>query len=269
MPTISRLDAALGPPVALLDPRDSSAARAKPISGSVNIPAGELARRTHELPPRKENLLVADVGSEARTAIDWLHAHGRIATILPDYTFGEAARARLWRPNSLIECCVPTLSPGRALDLACGTGRDAVALAALGWDVVGVDLLPDAVERARDLASRYLADGGMGVEWRVADLERSNADLGAGYDLVTMFFYYVPGIVERAAGLLQPGGSLMLETFTPTHREAKGRPSASRVLNPEQLPAFAAGLEIRLLDSEWRGDRHTVRMWARRAGPEE
>lgn len=41
---------------------------------------------------------------------------------------------------------------GRALDLGCGTGRQSVALAARGWQVTGIDLVPKALQIARKRA---------------------------------------------------------------------------------------------------------------------
>ena len=73
------------------------------------------------------------------------------------------------------------LPPGRALDVGCGTGRDAVYLAKRGWQVTAVDLVPRALEKARQRA------GGEGVEvrWITGDA----GDLGAlglepGYTLL-------------------------------------------------------------------------------------
>ena len=43
-----------------------------------------------------------------------------------------------------------TLSAGRALDLGCGSGRASIYLARRGWQVDGVDFIPDAIELARN-----------------------------------------------------------------------------------------------------------------------
>jgi len=262
MDCMDRLSDALGPVVDLLDPRDAALARSKPIRCSVNIPLAELQDRAYELPPRGEALYVAETGPEALAVVDRLRARGMDPALRSDYVFGGAARARLWRPNSLVSDVVSALAPGKALDLACGTGRDAVALASLEWDVVAADILPDALDRGRALASRYLVDRAGSITWREADLRCVDAELGDGYDLVSAFFYYAPGIVERAARLLRPGGSLLLEAFTPAHRERKGRPGPTRVVTPENLAGLHVPLRIRLLEAGRTGDMDTVRMWA-------
>jgi SAM-dependent methyltransferase len=58
------------------------------------------------------------------------------------------------------------LKPGRALDLGCGTGANCVFLAKHGFDVVGVDFAPAAIEKAKALAS----EAGTPVEFVVDDL---------------------------------------------------------------------------------------------------
>jgi SAM-dependent methyltransferase len=58
------------------------------------------------------------------------------------------------------------LPPGRALDVGCGTGRDACYLAGRGWQVTGVDIAPAAIARAR----RRAAALGVQVRWVVGDV---------------------------------------------------------------------------------------------------
>ena len=69
-------------------------------------------------------------------------------------------------PNRFLVAEVETLPPGRALDLACGEGRNAVWLAERGWDVTGVDFSKVGLDKARRLADAR----GVSVHWELADV---------------------------------------------------------------------------------------------------
>jgi 2-polyprenyl-3-methyl-5-hydroxy-6-metoxy-1,4-benzoquinol methylase len=74
----------------------------------------------------------------------------------------------LWtaQPNRFLVAETKDLPPGRALDLACGEGRNAVWLAERGWEVVGIDFSDVALEKARALADARSVD----AQWVQADL---------------------------------------------------------------------------------------------------
>jgi SAM-dependent methyltransferase len=157
---------------------------------------------------------------------------------------------------------LPQLPPGRALDLACGCGREAVFMAACGWKVTAVDVLPDAMERAADLARRC-APAVSPIDWRQVDLEADLPPMGGPFDLMVAFRYLHRPLFRRVPEWLRPGGSLVYETFTTTHRERHGRPAADQsVLRPGELPGLLAGLEVRHHSEAWRGHDHTARVWA-------
>ena len=56
-------------------------------------------------------------------------------------------------PPELLEF-IADHEPGRALDLGCGTGTNAITLAQHGWQVTGVDFIPRSIQRARQKASK-------------------------------------------------------------------------------------------------------------------
>lgn len=102
------------------------------------------------------------------------------------------------------------LAPGRALDLACGEGRNAVWLAEQGWEVTGVDFSGVALAKAAKLA----AGRGVAAEWVQADLLDYDPSPGA-YDLVVVLYLQVPAadrttVMRRAASALALGGSLLV-----------------------------------------------------------
>lgn len=107
------------------------------------------------------------------------------------------------------------LPVGRALDLGCGEGRNAVWLAERGWEVLGLDLSAVACERARDVAT----ERGLSVELRVGDAVAAESELaaerGEGWDLVLVSYLHVPPEQRRRllAGVrwaLAPGATLLL-----------------------------------------------------------
>src|SRR5439155_15282888 len=92
--------------------------------------------------------------------------------------------SRMWRPAPFLEEVLPQLPPGRAIDVACGSGRDAVFLALHGYEVEAWDHDPEALARAESLASRH----GVGIHTVVADLEHGLPPIPASaYDLVACF----------------------------------------------------------------------------------
>jgi len=105
---------------------------------------------------------------------------------------------------------VADLPPGRALDMACGTGRNAVWLAERGWRVTAVDFSDVAVEMARALA----ASRGVDVEWLCADVVTWTPPLRA-FDLVCALYLQLPADERRmalahAANAVRPGGTLLV-----------------------------------------------------------
>ena len=254
----------------LLDPLEAEQAAAAPIADAVNIPLSELPGRTHELPPREEVIRVAATPELAERTVSWLTNNGRHAAVQAEFEPAVGSDTsevgRLWQPNAFLVDVLGHLPPAAALDLACGTGRDAVHMASRGWDVTAVDILPDALERARDLARRC-APAIRPVDWRVVDLEHDPPAPGQRFDLIVGFRYLHRPLFRRLADWLNPAGSVVYETFTTVHRERYGKPARpSHALEPNELPGLLKGLEIVDHSEGWRGAVHTARVWARVPG---
>ena len=85
-----------------------------------------------------------------------------------DWDARYSAKDLVWGrdPNRFVAEALADAEPGRALDLACGEGRNAIWLASLGWQVTGVDFSDVAIERARKLAGSRSVQ----VDFRVADV---------------------------------------------------------------------------------------------------
>jgi SAM-dependent methyltransferase len=137
--------------------------------------------------------------------------------------FGSAAQAAEWdarysehdgarwsgRPNGRLLAEVAGLTPGRALDVGCGEGADAIWLARSGWAVTAIDVSDVAVIRARQAAER----AGAVVEWVCGDVLQTLLPAGS-FDLVSMQYPALPKAAGEAAvrallDAVRPGGLLL------------------------------------------------------------
>jgi tellurite methyltransferase len=109
-------------------------------------------------------------------------------------------------PSTLLIEWVDDFLPGRALDLACGTGRNALFLAEKGYDVTAIDISPRAIKLAEQLAR----EKGLKISWIVADLD--NYAIQGLYDLVVISFFYINrNMVTPIINALKRGGMLLYE----------------------------------------------------------
>ena len=140
--------------------------------------------------------------------------------------------------------------PATVLDAGCGTGRVAVRLAELGYDVVGCDVDPTMVGVAR----RDAPD----LDWRVADL--ATLDLGQRFDVVLLAGNVVPFLepgtlaaaCARLAAHVAPGGLLVCGFGT----DADHVPAGCPVVPPSAFESAteSAGLVERARSGTWDGD---------------
>lgn len=105
---------------------------------------------------------------------------------------------------------VAAMTPGVALDLGAGDGRNAVWLAGHGWRVSAVDLSAVAIDRGQALATA----AGVEIDWRHEDLLAWTPP-AAQFDLVALFFIHLPqderqGVYARAASAVKSGGTLLV-----------------------------------------------------------
>lgn len=131
-------------------------------------------------------------------------------------------------PNRWVEQELSGAPPGRALDLACGEGRNALWLATQGWQVVGVDFSAVAIDKARELDTRGL------VEWVVADATQYAPPQPV--DLALLCYLQLPAAERRlavrgAAAALAPGGTLLVVAHDSRNLlDGTGGPQDARVL---------------------------------------
>lgn len=149
-------------------------------------------------------------------------------------------------PNHFLVQEIDGMEPGRALDLAAGEGRNAVWLAAEGWNVTAVDFSRVAIDKARLLAERR----GVEVEWMVADLRDFEAPRQE-FDLVIMFYLHLTAperrkVLGQAIETLRPEGTLLVVGHDRANlTDGVGGPSdPALLLDAEEVASELAGLVI-------------------------
>jgi 2-polyprenyl-3-methyl-5-hydroxy-6-metoxy-1,4-benzoquinol methylase len=149
-------------------------------------------------------------------------------------------------PNRFVAEELALRPPGRAVDLACGEGRNALWLAQRGWRVTAVDFSEAALDKGRKRA----AEGAVEVEWVAADLTGFTPEPG-WYDLALIAYLHVPEhdlrtVLRRAAAALASGGLLLVVGHDVTNlADGVGGPQDPQILyTPETLAASLGSLRV-------------------------
>ncbi len=225
---------------------------------------------------------------DARCCSKWADAHWQAGRPphpdLSDVTVQQVTSSthptfhqpRLWQPSPFLVRAIEHLHQvdvnfktnrgrGRVLDIACGSGRDMVWLAMQGYQVEGVDLLPDALAKAHDLAQRNHVT----IQTRVQNVRR-NLELPAQrYQLILMLRFMHQPLAPMIMAALQPGGVFIGEVFAPTQpttyanlspRKASTSPHRP-TLAADDWPKLFAGLQPVLALSNPGSDGRTLSGW--------
>ncbi len=205
--------------------------------------------------------MVGSSGRAAAQAAQILARHGRPFANWLDGSPQDLPRVlrragaevnRTWEPAPLLREFIKGLpQAGAAIDLACGSGREAAFLALHRPAVLGVDILPDALRQARALArAAGVAPGRLRL--RRADLTEAGT-AGAllppqRYRVILCFRYLDRALLPAVARALAPGGWVIYQTFLEAQARAGRRPKRpAYLLQPGELHrafAGAGGLEI-------------------------
>jgi SAM-dependent methyltransferase len=177
-------------------------------------------------------------------AAEWDQRYTSFAAQIPD---GE--------PSAVLIAQVSGLPPGRALEIGCGIGADAIWLASHGWTVTGLDVSHVALERATARAR----EAGVEIEWVRSRLEDAHLP-PKGFDLVTAHYpalLHSPGHSAETAllGAVAPGGTLLVVH----HADIDVEKAKSHGFDPADY--LSHDDIVKLLDDGWdvRVERHRPR----------
>lgn len=158
-----------------------------------------------------------------------------------DARYRAGAYAERAHPTALLADWLDRLPRGRALDVACGAGRNALFLAASGYEVDAVDISSAGLDRGNATA----AERGVAVGWHCADLEEQPDALPRGpYNLVVWVRYVNAGLWPAVVSRLAPGAHMLVEQHLVTSADVVGPTSAAFRLAPGELARAAADLAV-------------------------
>ena len=144
------------------------------------------------------------------------------------------------RSSEFVLAALPPAAAGaRALDVAAGDGRHAIALARRGYAVTAIDLAHAGLRRLRDAARRE----GLGVDVVQADLEAFPLPRNR-YDVAVVTFYLQRDLFAPLAQSLVGGGLVIVETFLADQRHLGHPRNPAFLLERGELRDRFAGFEI-------------------------
>ena len=146
-------------------------------------------------------------------------------------------------PVTLVQDWLPGLPVGRALDVACGAGRNAILLAQAGYHVDAIDISSEGLNLARKVAENQ----GLSINWIEQDLDQPY-QFDTDYDLIIVMWYVNPGLISRLCDCLAPGGYLLCEEHLITDEEVIGPTCSDYRVAPGDLLETVSGVDVLLYE---------------------
>ena len=142
-------------------------------------------------------------------------------------------------PSAWLEQCLAGVTVGRALDVPCGAGRNAIFLASRGFSVTGIDISAVALARAEATAGAR----GLSVDWIRRDLDAGHGVTGT-FELIVVIHYVDLDLLKDLAERLAPGGHLIVEAHLATEQPVAGPKDPAFRVAPGALRDAAGQLDI-------------------------
>ena len=146
-------------------------------------------------------------------------------------------------PVTLVEDWLPKLPVGRALDVACGAGRNSILLAQTGYQVDAIDVSRVGLDLAREKAENQ----GLEINWIEHDFDQPYP-FNSDYDLIIVLWFVNLDLVTRLCDCLAPGGYLLCEEHLITDQDVIGPTSSKFRVAPGDLRHAVSGLDIVLYE---------------------
>jgi tellurite methyltransferase len=141
-------------------------------------------------------------------------------------------------PSPLVTRFSGELKPSRALDLACGPGRNSLYLAEQGWHVTAVDGSALAIEILRERAARR----NLAIDIRVSDLEQGPFAIEPGaYELICDCYYLQRSLIPKMQAGVRPGGLVIAIVHLADADQPQGTPTRAQ---PGELRRYFEGWKI-------------------------
>jgi len=157
--------------------------------------------------------------------------------------YSKGAYADRTHPSAVLADWINSIPPGRALDVACGAGRNALFLAAHGFEVDAIDISAEALARAQRQAQKAK----LHVHWIERDLDEPLV-LDAQYALILIIRYVNLPLIRRLKRNLAPGGFLICEEHLVSDADVVGPSNNAFRVQPGALRRLAGGLHIHFLE---------------------
>ena len=142
-------------------------------------------------------------------------------------------------PVTLVSDWLPRVPVGRALDVACGAGRNSLLLAQTGFDVDAIDISREGLDRARKSAVKQ----GLNINWIKHDLDEAY-HYAENYSLIVVMWYVDLALIRKLCECLVPGGYLLCEEHLITDQDVIGPTSQIFRVATGALRKAVLGLEI-------------------------